>query len=272
MDLFYIDYNLGKIAVHQTQTDAGTILFIHGNSLSSYSFSKQLNSGLADKYHLVAMDLPGHGDSSWYNNPDNDYSIKSLAGAIKKVISEINCKNLIIVAHSLGGHLLLEMCNEINSLKGLMIFGTPPMPANPDMSAMYNPIEAAGLFFKADLTEDEIEALCTNIVLDKSLVDDNFINQVRKTHPQFRSACFKAIVSGEITDEAGTVEKLKIPILIAHGEKDSGIRLDYIEKLNIPALWNSRVQIIKDSGHCPQFEKPNEFNKLLEEFAVEVFK
>jgi hypothetical protein len=44
-------------------TDAPTILLLHGFPTSSHMF-RNLIPSLADKYHLVAPDYPGYGNSS----------------------------------------------------------------------------------------------------------------------------------------------------------------------------------------------------------------
>jgi pimeloyl-ACP methyl ester carboxylesterase len=40
----------------------------------------------------------------------------------------------------------------------------------------------------------------------------------------------------------------------------------YISKLAIPTLWRGELQIIKGAGHAPNWEQPEQFNAVLEEF------
>ena len=40
-----------------------TVVLLHGNSQSSVVWKNQLSSDLFGSMHLVAMDLPGHGNS-----------------------------------------------------------------------------------------------------------------------------------------------------------------------------------------------------------------
>src|SRR5688572_27792061 len=51
-----------------------TIFFIHGNSGSSQTWSKQLASPLFSDFRLIAFDLPAHGSSASSTTPDIDYS------------------------------------------------------------------------------------------------------------------------------------------------------------------------------------------------------
>jgi len=84
------------------------IVFVHGNSLSSRTFQKQLESDLADSYRLFAPDLPGHGQSFRAENPKSDYNPKAYAEMLTAFAREVEAENSIFVGWSLGGHILLE--------------------------------------------------------------------------------------------------------------------------------------------------------------------
>src|SRR5947207_9005687 len=56
---------------------------------------------LRQKYHIYALDLPGHGDSEWH--PDADYSRARLAAAVRGLIEALALARPILIGHSLGG-------------------------------------------------------------------------------------------------------------------------------------------------------------------------
>src|SRR5439155_454551 len=58
--------------------DAPTVLLLHGFPSSSHMF-RNLIPMLADKYHVVAPDFPGYGESSAPSVNDFDYSFERLA-------------------------------------------------------------------------------------------------------------------------------------------------------------------------------------------------
>ena len=76
------------IAVYESRPDGQAVVFVHGNSLSSESFRDQFESELAEKYRLIAFDLPGHGQSSPARNPANDYSGPGFHKILIAVIRE----------------------------------------------------------------------------------------------------------------------------------------------------------------------------------------
>src|SRR5262249_49664504 len=58
--------------------DAPAVLLLHGFPSSSHMF-RNLIPMLADKYHVVAPDFPGYGESSAPSVDDFDYSFEPLA-------------------------------------------------------------------------------------------------------------------------------------------------------------------------------------------------
>jgi len=98
----------------------GTIILLHGNSSSSKVFEPVFNSDIA--YTLLAIDLPGHGESERAENYGYPQIREKLLDQVLKVEEP-----LILVGNSLGGHLAIEILNNITNSKGILIFGTPPL-------------------------------------------------------------------------------------------------------------------------------------------------
>ena len=63
-DLYQLSTSHGSIMVEEAGDGDLPVLLIHGNSLSREVFRNQLGGALSRKYRLVALDLPGHGESS----------------------------------------------------------------------------------------------------------------------------------------------------------------------------------------------------------------
>ena len=52
------------IAIAESEGRGPAVLLIHGNSSCKQVFRNQLQGAIGREYRLIAMDLPGHGDSS----------------------------------------------------------------------------------------------------------------------------------------------------------------------------------------------------------------
>ena len=67
--------------------DAQTIVLLHGFPTSSHMFRK-LIPALADRYHVIAPDYPGFGNSAQPSIDDFDYSFDNLATVMEVFIAE----------------------------------------------------------------------------------------------------------------------------------------------------------------------------------------
>ena len=79
--------------------DAPTIVFLHGLGGSQATWQLVLGE-LADRYRVVAVDLPGHGQSS---AGEADYSVGGHAAAVAEAIRAKRIRSATVVGHSLGG-------------------------------------------------------------------------------------------------------------------------------------------------------------------------
>jgi len=239
-----------------------TIVFIHGNSLSSKSFAEQFN-GLKN-IPLLAIDLPGHGMSEAASEPESTYSILGYIEVVKFVIAELKIRNYILVGHSLGGHIALEASIELGGLKGLILFGTPPIGMPPEMDKAFLPNAAIAFLFQEQLNETEIELLAN--ALTDNTNKEKLKNEIRISNGKARSFLAASIPKGSFKNEIELIANLNVPIAILHGEADSLISKKYIDELSIPTLWKNEIQYIKNASHCLQMEQVSTFNTIISDF------
>jgi pimeloyl-ACP methyl ester carboxylesterase len=243
-----------KIAIYDSEGDGQIVILIHGNSLSSKSFKPQMEGALGKNFHLIAIDLPGHGNSSPFNDPRNNYSVPGYGKVITGVINQLNLLNVVLVGHSLGGHIALEMSEMLPTIKGIFIFGTPPLGIPPNVNQAFLDVRLRPAL----------------LVKEGSEIPQFFIDDMDNTDPDARKFMMRNTAKNKFIDEINIISKLKIPLAIIHGIHDQAINLEYIKKLEMPSLWRNKIQIIENAGHSPQWETPNEFNTLLEEFLEEL--
>ncbi len=256
----------------QGDISSRAIVFVHGNSLSGLAFKRQFD--VIKHVPLLSIDIPGHGFSPKADNPKETYSLSGYINALKQTIDEYKLSDYIIVGHSLGGHIALEASNELRGLKGILIFGTPPLGIPPNMENAFLPNPLTLLFFKRDLVDSEIDSLC------KLCIDVNSSNnyllaelkeQVKKTEGEARSYLLQNISEGNMKDEISIVKNLQIPLAILHGEKDAVVNPVYFNLLQYADLWQQKIHLIKDAGHTPQMEQPQIFNEKLIAFYNDIF-
>ena len=72
--------------------DAPTILLLHGFPTSSHMF-RNLIPALSDRYHVIAPDYPGFGNSAKPSVDNFDYSFDNLAGLMGKLVDKLEVKS-----------------------------------------------------------------------------------------------------------------------------------------------------------------------------------
>jgi len=255
------------IAGYESAGTGRPIVLIHGNSSSSRVWSKQLDGSLGRKYRLIAIDLPGHGDSGRAPNPEKDYSAPGYSGCIAAIARQLDVKDAVFVGWSLGGHAVLEAASALPMAAGLMIFGTPPIGKGPDGFAGFKGL--SNVAFTPDPGEAEVDDWLKHAFAPNfSPIPPFFKADFRKTGGAARGCLGASAQQGLFQDEVAIVGKdLKIPLAIVHGAEEQIVDLDYLRRLTVPTLWRQAVQVIDKSGHTPQWEQPEAFAKLLDEFA-----
>lgn len=81
--------------------DAPVVLLLHGFPTSSHMF-RNLIPALADRYHVVAPDYPGYGNSSMPAVDEFDYTFDNLANVIEKLTERLGLKKYSIYLMDYG--------------------------------------------------------------------------------------------------------------------------------------------------------------------------
>ncbi|MFN0107894.1 MAG: alpha/beta fold hydrolase [Blastocatellia bacterium] len=78
-----------------------TLLLLHGFPTSSHMF-RNLIPALADKYHVVAPDYPGFGQSSMPKVTEFEYTFDRLADVVDKFAQQLNLKTYTLYVQDYG--------------------------------------------------------------------------------------------------------------------------------------------------------------------------
>src|SRR6201981_1969940 len=81
--------------------NAPTVLLLHGFPSSSHMF-RNLIPMLADKYHVVAPDFPGYGESSAPSVNDFEYSFERLASVTETFTEKLNVSPYALYLSDIG--------------------------------------------------------------------------------------------------------------------------------------------------------------------------
>lgn len=267
---YEIKINSGVVNVFDNELEAPVILFVHGNSLSSKTYSKQFNSFLNTKFRLIAFDLSGHGTSPIPDNPDVTYSAPGFAVQVSEMIEKLDLQSVTIVGHSYGGHIAVEAVPHCSKINGLLIFGSPLLSVPDDFPKGFLPNPLTKTFLTAEVTREAVEKTLQGCFLKTTNVPEEFINDFLSCDKQARGNLKKSLELGNLGDEISIAESLEIPLLILHGEDDDRVSLNWLMKLKLPTLWKGEIQIIPKGSHFPQWDHWTFFNQTLDEFVSSI--
>ena len=97
-----------KIAYSDVGKNDTVLLFIHGLGAYHQVWQKNVTT-LKTKYRCIALDLPGCGFSSTGNY---SFSITFFGDVVKEFIDSMRLSNVVLVGHSLGGQIALQVASE----------------------------------------------------------------------------------------------------------------------------------------------------------------
>jgi pimeloyl-ACP methyl ester carboxylesterase len=102
---YFISQRLKLHYVDWGNATAPPLLLIHGGRDHCRSWD-WVAKGLRGDWHVLALDLRGHGDSAW--SPDGDYSLTTHVYDLAQLVHQLELAPVAIVAHSLGGNISLR--------------------------------------------------------------------------------------------------------------------------------------------------------------------
>lgn len=107
--------------------DAPPLLLVHGGRDHCRSWD-WVAEKLCDRYHVIAPDLRGHGDSAW--SPDGNYDMDAFVYDLAQLVHQLDLAPATIVAHSMGGNVALRYTGlyPANVRKLVAIEGLGPSP------------------------------------------------------------------------------------------------------------------------------------------------
>lgn len=265
-----ISVNGNSIKLYESEGKGIDVILVHGNSSSAQVFENQVQGDIGKRHHLIAIDLPGHGNSSKSIDQDKDYNIAGYASLVKSICQQLNLNELVIGGHSLGGNIALEAGFGCQGLKGYFICGTPPSRFPPNFLEMFLPSEVGGSLMKNELTDSEIELWIKEMSAQNNPLPEFVANDLKKTDGSAREFLGKGMGEGKFMDEVDMLRKSKAPLAIFVGEQDRVVNLEYIENLNLPNLWKEEIHIVQEAGHFAQTDNPDHFNRMLLNFLDEL--
>lgn len=237
------------------------VVLVHGHSLSADTWCAQLNAPDLGRYHLLAVDLPGHGRSAWHAQ-DELYTLEGFAETIAAFVAPLG--PVVLVGHALGGHVAIRAAAKANNVRALLLCSTPPLRNASDMERAFAPGGVLGRAFEPCLSHADAAAMAEACTWPGCTLIPALAGTILDTDPRVRADLGEAIAHGRLVDEQALLKRSGVPTAVVHGALDGRVERAFLQDL-APLFWRQRIHELPDAGHMPQLQRPAAFNSLLAE-------
>jgi len=231
-----------------------TIVLLHGSGLSHivWSLTQQYLSN--KNYNVLAIDLPGHGNSEG----ESLKSIEEISEWLEEVFSELNISKITIIGHSQGCLEALEYYSKYPKRVKNLVFvgGSYRMSVNQDL---------------IDLAEDGDDQAVKlmmkwGYVDSKRFIGGNPVEKIINSPRDIRKVlAIDLVACNNYKNGSEALKSINCPTLFIFGELDKMVNLEKGKKF-AELIPNSKTYIIKNCGHMIMFEKAFEMREKISEF------
>jgi len=231
-------------------TDEPTLVFIHGLAGDRSDFDGQM-SYLAESFQVVAVDLPGSGESG---RARTMWTMAAFGEDVVSVADQLGLDDMVLVGHSLGGDVTVEAALRLGGrVRGLIWVSS---------------YRSLGTPMSSEQMEEWLAPFRTNFVsATQDLARRNFGPHADPDLVE-RVTAKMAAADPERVVELLIAWRLNEPALL-RGLREVAVPVVAINpdfKPNDQASFDSHgveLKVMSDVGHFAMMENPDEFNDLL---------
>jgi pimeloyl-ACP methyl ester carboxylesterase len=231
------------------------LILLHGYSDSWFSYSRILPL-LPDDYRVFALDLRGHGRSS---RPAKGYGMDDLA---RDVVAFMDAKGIVrgtIVGHSMGGFVAQQVALAApKRVARLVIVSSARTPrAFNGIDEFKEVVES----LRDPISREFVEEFQRSTV--HRPVPEEFMEGVIGESQRLSVNVWQGLMKGMLeVKPAVSLGRSGIPALVMWGEQDAWPPRAEQDSL-VAMLRTARLAVLKNTGHAPHWEAPDEFVREL---------
>ncbi len=233
-----------------------TILMIHGFAANKDNWTR-FAKWISPAYHVMALDLPGFGESTCL--ADASYSIADQAKRLNRFADAVGLKKFHIVGNSMGGHIAARytiMFPERVLTLGLFNSAGVGSPVPSEMAKRLSKGEANPLVAGSVEEFDRLIKFVFSTPPEIPRFVKKLLVEEAQRHKVSNERIFKQI-SREYVALEPDLQNIKARTLVLWGDQDRVLDVSCVQTLE-KGLPNCTVVIMKDCGHMPMIERPQE--------------
>ena len=239
----------GQANHHSSSSTAGAVTTRIGATKSRTSL---------ESHRIIALDQRGHGES---DKPDQDYTIPGFIDDLAWFISELGLDRPVVVGHSMGGVIALNLARKHPGLtRGIVMVDSPVVPLPDAMKPM---VEALLAGFQSPAYSSVAEGFARTTFFNQStpasLVDE-LVPSLAASPQRLMHTAMASLLQPSSIEPGG----IPVPALFIEADTGADTRLA-TEEAVVERYPGVQYRSVK-AAHFIQMEKPEETNQLVEEF------
>lgn len=244
--------------------DAQSIVFLHGTAFSRAQWAPQRDA-LAEEFHVVAPDLPGHGTRA-----GEPFHLGSAIDLLETVVRKGAGGHAVLVGLSLGGYVATAYTGRFpDRVDGLMLVGSSANPVESTAILTRLLSMATRVVTRSSLFERSVERLGKRWVRNRNLRPEHeaeileaglYPRQLGMAGPNLAGYDFRA-----------DLETYSGPVMIVNGESDRLMRKEAPAHAEAGGTDSqARVVTVDGSGHVCPLHRPSAVSDLVATFATRI--
>ena len=242
------------------------VVLLHG-FLESKAIWSYFTVSLKEHFTVIAVDLLGHGESEVVHQM---HDMKLMAEAVKEVLMEEKISSTVVVGHSMGGYVALQLADKNESLvNGLVLFHSHGKADSDKAKA-----NRQGAIKAVKQSRNKFLKKFFPDLFDPNHVD-NYSSEIKELNEIASQMSTEAIVAALLgmRDRPARLKYLSStenPVLFILGKQDT--RMQY-EKVLIQAVVpaHSEIMLLDDVGHMGMIEARDKTLKAILHFALRCY-
>jgi len=265
----------GHTVFYAVKGEGDPLLLIHGYGAGMWVWEKQIDI-LSQSYRLYLLDLIGHGFS---DRPRISYTPAVYLRFLRDFMDGVGVKKATLIGNSMGGGLAwaaaITFPERVHKL--ILINSVPPDVLTQVKNESFRTLAAIKdipflpYLVIASRSRNSIKRVLHECVSDTRLVTREVIDR-QYQFSRIKGSIWVLYSTLKNAKEAlmfkDALSKILHPTLLIWGEKDLIFPPPVGERLH-RAILGSEFKLIKESGHTPMWETPEEVNPLILSFLKE---
>jgi pimeloyl-ACP methyl ester carboxylesterase len=252
--------------------DGPPLLFVHGLGGAWQNWLLNMPAFM-DSHRVVAVDLPGFGDSEM---PSGELTIESFARVLDAVCARIGVEDPVVIGNSMGGFVGAELALDFPTRVAKLV-----LVSAAGLSTEYlrrEPVVAMARAWAAGTTRmgGQVDAVVRRRRLRRAVFQSVVRYPERLSVPLTYELANGAGKDGFIPALSSLIgysfrdrlPQIECPVLIVWGRNDMLVPVEDADMFARLIGPNARKVIFEDTGHLAMVERPSRFNELLAGFIA----